>query len=609
MKMKWKGLFQHTLITMNLPRVKTPYNLDAPLAEETQAVPSSVIQSHTLNFNVFIITSSLLLFAIYAYFFFHSLADYWFNPLYTTDDGLQQLFPLYEAVYPGSFAGDIIYTSMAAYLAPLHYWISYGITLLTRDPNLTGHWVMLIQFSLAVSFLFFAVLRLSSLPIALFSIWWFLHTQGLIQRMTLGLPRGWAGMLIPVYFYFVFSKNHWGVIITLFVGTLLNPPATFLIAFAYGLFLFYSLFGGEDRSAIKRDFLRFLLIAPFLFGVAYVTLQRPPEIGTMVDLKTARSMFAFSRSIGRFPFLPFKSPFVEFSTVGMQAFVNGRHHAPAFIEQNILFLVGGTFLFLLAYQVRKKVLLFPSELLTFLIAIISVYFLSRTFAFKLYVPDRHLHYPLNLLMIVGFPLAISRLFQVPARMGFSTLDLRSVALLVFLLAFIFFSGGSGLRGNAYFNIRTDMYGGLYPFIHQNTPQAALIAGHPTHLDGVQLLGLRRGYVTTETAHPFYDRYYAEMLRRLKIVFRAYYSQNAQEFLQALGNEKIDYFVFRNRDFETKSLTRARSDNLLKNWERHLVPHYPPQSYFFRRLSLNPATVYQDSQSTVVDVNKLREETQ
>ena len=77
----------------------------------------------------------------YCFAFYASVSEYWFNPLWTTDDARQQSFLFHEVYHPGVFDGDLIAESMRLYLPPLHYGINYAITVLTANPILTGHWV------------------------------------------------------------------------------------------------------------------------------------------------------------------------------------------------------------------------------------------------------------------------------------------------------------------------------------------------------------------------------------------------------------------------------------------------------------------------------------
>ena len=106
------------------------------------------------------VLSGILLTA-YAIAFVNSLQGRLFNRFWTTDDATQQTFPLYDALYPGRFENDLIAEVMRGCLPPVHYWMSFLTTLATKDPIMTGHWIMLLQVGLSISFLFLAVRKLS----------------------------------------------------------------------------------------------------------------------------------------------------------------------------------------------------------------------------------------------------------------------------------------------------------------------------------------------------------------------------------------------------------------------------------------------------------------
>ena len=61
--------------------------------------------------------------------------------------------------------------------------------------------------------------------------------------------------------------------------------------------------------------------------------------------------------------------------------------------------------------VRKKGRKLFLPLWLFLVSIFCVYFASRALAFKLYVPDRHLQYPMTIFWIVAFCIFIWSAFN------------------------------------------------------------------------------------------------------------------------------------------------------------------------------------------------------
>jgi hypothetical protein len=539
---------------------------------------------------------------LYGVFFVNSVSPYWFNPLYTTDDALQQLFPLYDVIDPEIFRGDIINLSMKGYLAPLHLWISEFITIFTRDPNMTGHVVMLFQVIPTLIFLFLAVRRFSSNTTAFFAVFWYLHTRNLMQRMTLGLPRGWGGLIITAFIYFLASKNHTAILFTILLGILLNPPAAFLVAFCYGLYLLIeaAILFYKNRE-YYRPFFIYLILSPLFVVAALWSVARPAEIGKMVSLEEASKMPAFSRHGGRFTFLPFKAPLEEFNTVGSQAFVNKWHEPNPLLKKNAFFIALTILAFFLLLGRKYDTTIIPKELMIFLFSVFSVYFASRLFAFRLYVPDRHLQFPLNTFWIMAFSIALYNIYRESPK--------RLLLSYTFLATLLFALGGSGLEGTANFNTKTDLHGSLFSWIRSNTPKTAMIAGHPSHLDGVQLFGMRKGYITTETAHPFYDNYYKLVVTRLKNLFSAYYATDAQQFLNILNSEGINFFVFRKADFNDRALKNASYTQPLKRYIQKLVAGKHLEEFFATQIrssanSYHSAIVYEDENCLIVDRDRL-----
>jgi hypothetical protein len=100
---------------------------------------------------------SLLVLLGFTWLLWRNLSPYWFHPDWTTDDALQQVYPFHRVFRPELFSGDLITEVMEGYLAPLHYWISWGLTWLTGDPIMMSHWLTLIQIGLACLFLFLIV--------------------------------------------------------------------------------------------------------------------------------------------------------------------------------------------------------------------------------------------------------------------------------------------------------------------------------------------------------------------------------------------------------------------------------------------------------------------
>lgn len=558
----------------------------------------------------------------YGWMFWERISEFWFNPQWTTDDALQQIYPFHKVFHPQLFSGDLITRMVEGYLPPLHYGISWALTWLTGDPIMMGHWVMLLQIGSALLFLFLAVRRAAGTAPALFAVTWMLHTRHVMQRMTCGLPRGWSPLVFSAYLYFAISGNHWGMLTSLLIGCLLHPPATFVIAIAYGLYLLYRVAMPETRRTHIKPFVRLMIASPLFLVITLWVLHRPPEIGDMVSYQETLTMPEFQRPTGRFPFVPLRPAWDEIKSFAFQAFVTRFYYPGKFWKRNMHDIVLVSMVLVLFWGWRRGRSVIPLGVVTFTAASAIVYFASRLLAFKLYVPDRHLQIPFAYVWITGFTIGVWRLL-LPRGMRLALPELRpfprlspsqtrfSMLGLVLVAALVLKAGGLGLNGAMNFNFSRTKKGHAWEWLQKNSPLESLVAGHPTHLDSVFLFAERQGYVTTETAHPFYRAYNEEMKRRLAISLKAHYARNLEEFVAILEPEKIDYFVFERQQFYPEKLAVANYFPPLDTLTKELTAK-PVTEYAFRQLPQTvdavryPFMPFRDGWSVVVDVKKLKE---
>lgn len=554
-----------------------------------------------------------LVLIVYLALLTNSLGQYLFSRDWSTDDALQQSFMFHDVFHPGRFAGDLITETMTGYLAPLHYWLSYYTTAFVGDVVLAGHWVMMFQLLATCSFIFLAVRDRAALVPALFAVLWFLHTRPIFQRITGGLPRGWAAPVLAAYLYFVLKRDHRGVLATLLVGCLLHPPATFLAGVAYGLFLLSELVGKDidQRKVALKQLKRLALAAPIYAAVTLYVLHRPAEIGGMVSYQEAAALPEFQYPNGRFPFVPLRPIWEEIRFYGYQPFLHRLYNPGKEIRWLAPFFVVGLYLAIAVAGFFRRRKTLPSELVTFLLAIVGVYLASRALAFKLYVPNRHLQIPMGMFLIlsssIGIWLALCRQGVEPRD---TTLRRAWPALLgiVALGGVVWIGTGSGLRGDANFNQFRTKRGGVMEWIRTNTPEDALIAGHPTHIDPVMLFGERRAFATTETAHPFYQGYFKEMSRRITLSFRAHYATSLRDIALLLLPEGVDYFVFERKKFYPEALKKEEYFSPINSLVTSLTSH-PAEQYAYKAIPKelgpdHPYLVYRDDQSVVIDVKAL-----
>jgi hypothetical protein len=604
---------------------------ESPVLVQGQPSPSASSTPSFWRREVTVLSVLTLAFTFwYSTIFYNSISAYWFHPAWTTDDALQQVYPFYEALIPGLFDGDLITDVMRGYLAPAHYWLCYGITKLTGDPIMMSHWVMLIQVALTIGFLFAAVRFSAGTVPALFSVVWLLHTRHVMQRLTGGLPRGWGAPIFAAFLYFAFKGNHAGVLATLLLGCLLNPPATMVVAVTYGMVLVWKwcASSGEERTTYTKRFLSYAAASPFLFLVTLAVVYQPPSIGQMVSFDVASTMPEFSRPYGRFPFIPFNPASEEIRVFGLQAFM-GRFFTPArMVREWMPHIVLGSLALVVLIGLFRKRKAIPSEVLLFGCGSLTVYFLSRILAFRLYVPNRHLQIPLAIFFITAFTIGAWRALHRAGGLVTSgttgsgggldggvrdssfKVAWPSAVALSLLAGLVFLGSNLNLMGAMNFNYSLDKKGRVFQWIKSHTPEQALIAGHPTHIDAMQLFAARRAYVTTETTHPFYTRYYAEMKRRTEIALRAHYSASLEELVRMVEPEGVAYFVFKRTDFRPDVLPKLTFFPPFDVLMKELVSR-PPAEYAYRQLPQEvdverfPFMPFKDRESAVVDIQALR----
>ena len=553
-----------------------------------------------LKFVINLLALALLL--VYGYFYYKSISQFWFHSGWTTDDALQQVYAFHKVFHPEVFKGDLITEVMEGYLAPAHYWLSYFITYLTGDPIMMSHWLMLIQILITFGFLFITLYQFSGFAAACLGSVWLLHARAFMQRMTGGLPRGWAAPVLAMFLYFLLKNDHKKILLVLLLGCLLHPPATLIAGTTYGLYLLLQLL--RKQPGFAKPFLILILLSPVYAFVTLKVIERPKEIGSMVSFAEAEKLPEFQKPNGRFPFTPLNSILSDFENFAMQPF-KSRLYTPNWEPaKTIKYFMWLICLAALAFAYFRKTV--PIALWTNLVCILVIYFASRLFAFKLYVPDRHLQMPMSVFWI---------LFGILAIWGFKKRDsaknyLYSSGLSLVLAVIVVFASGDGLQGSANFNYAYDKRGHVFDYIKNHTSETALFAGHPTHIDALPLFGIRRAYATTETAHPFYQGYFKEILRRLEISMRAHYSRDLHEVVNLLEPEKIDYFVFSRQRFYPAKLKSEDYFEPLRPLTIELCS-YQPDSYAYKQIVSTsdftklPYVVFVDEQSLLIDVKKLK----
>lgn len=561
---------------------------------------------------------------------------------------MQQLFPFHSIYHPEHFHGDLITEAMRGYLAPAHYLLGWLITLFCKDPVMTGHVMMLIQLAGTALFVFLTVSRLAGAAAAFFSVAFLLHTDYLLERMTAGLPRGWAPVIFSALIYLICKGNHPTILLLLLVSILLNPPAAFLAAFCYGVYLCTgfvfawirssrtttsSQVSDQSRGVIanyRRGLAVFITLTPLYIALAVHVTAQPAALGHLITYQEATTLPEFSRPKGRFAFIPFAPISQEITDYFLNTFQHSsdrsrkdedNSHFTGFtlIQQNLLPITLCLFGVIVTVGTVRRQHPIPFQLWCLPVSSLLVYLLARHLAFHLYVPDRHINVSLPIFTIVALSVGSWRAFYgrqlLPRKIAHLlgeklVAELPSALALGLLGLLIYGSSGSGLSGQAKFNVHVGHRSSWLTWVRTHTPPTATIAGFPSHMDPVPLFAIRRAYVTAETWHPFYSEYNREMKRRIEITLQAYFSKSLSEIVKLLRPEGVDYIVFRSRHFSNANQTQAQLYAPFSETIRRLTTLGDPAPYAFEllpdtaNLESAPYLVYRDHQVAIVDLKVL-----
>ncbi|WP_243440117.1 hypothetical protein [Fundidesulfovibrio soli] len=166
-------------------------------------------------------------------------------------------------------------------------------------------------------------------------------------------------------------------------------------------------------------------------------------------------------------------------------------------------------------------------------AFLLFYVAARMVAFTLFLPDRYVQYPLNLLyaLLLGVALAGAWSRWVRPRGRAAT------AALILLAAL---AGGARLHNVALYDYSA--LAGTYAAVEAATPKQAMIAGHPELMDNVMTFSRRNALATFELSHVWSRGLWDQLQPRLEGFFTAYYSQDPADVAAFAKTWKVDFIL-------------------------------------------------------------------
>jgi hypothetical protein len=164
-------------------------------------------------------------------------------------------------------------------------------------------------------------------------------------------------------------------------------------------------------------------------------------------------------------------------------------------------------------------------------AFLAFYIAARLFAFKLFVPDRYVQYPLNLLYAI---LLSACLASAVKRAGLGR------AACVGLIVMAAGLGALRLKNVALYDYSADAP--LYAAVEAATPKNAMLAGHPELMDNVMTFSRRNAHATFELAHPWSRGYWEQLRPRLDAFFETYYATDKARVARFARQTSVDFLL-------------------------------------------------------------------
>ena len=174
---------------------------------------------------------------------------------------------------------------------------------------------------------------------------------------------------------------------------------------------------------------------------------------------------------------------------------------------------------------------------------LAFYAVSRALAFKLFVPDRYVQYPVNLLYAVLLAACATAAL---ARLGRGRLFGAGALAMAALL------GALRLHDVALYDYSPQAP--LYAAVEAATPKDAVLAGHPDTMDNVMTFARRNAHATLELAHPWSRGYWEQYGKRLDALFEAYYAKDREGLERFARESGADFLLVEASRFEPSFLS-------------------------------------------------------
>ncbi len=369
-------------------------------------------------------------------------------------------------------------------------------------------------------------------------------------------------------------------------------PSTFLIcAPAYGATLLWP-------WRLDRRWLRFFAVVALGMIVLGVTAMRvDARIGHPILLSELATLQQRS-IVGTWPLPPAIDVIRQTVRTSLHDDYGDIHrwaHAPWRENGTLLAIVAAALALVALRRWRATLAKVPIVLPAMLAGSLVAFAMAQWFPYRLYIPERMLQYAWPPVLIIGF------LFL--AYLAFHTLTPRWAAALA---AVVVCGLELGLYGNGFIrdvNVhdwkrRDDA---TVQFV-ATLPKDVMVAASFDVSSSIQTFARRQVLFSSIINTPIHYPIAAELERRIKEYYLAYYARDAAPVRAMMATDHVDYLVVDARDFGADAVKRAEYGPWTQ-LARMLVTAGPRDQMLFAHPP-DAAVVYRDGPVTVVDLHKL-----
>lgn len=543
----------------------------------------------------------LLVFIIYCVVWVRGNHDFLFDPLLQNDDAYGVLIALHRYTPEQNLVDDPIANDLFVMLPPAFRYLN-RLLIPTFGLYATANVIQGICYGiiLAAGWLLIRSRR-GGLATGLLLIYLMLHTWMVGNRIGGGLPRAFGLPAITLWISGALTGSERARYAGILLAAAMYPSALLIMLGAEAMIVV----GGRWRQPIgaaRGRWIRFALVMGACAAIMLPYMAQRRELGRVPWLHEIKDDPVIGGS-GRVPLLDFIDPLPEFGKqLTLPFMARGDSPFPWLARQYELMQHTGPLVIiaLLLLLIPWKLAPPVPTLAALLASSTLLYYVGRVLAFRLYEPDRFIHYGVLLCPIL---LATSSIGLI----GYRWSDrwrpvLRNVAVTLFIVGTWWVIGDGVVHRNATF-VAYSHHQALYDLVRA-LPQDTRIALHPRDGQGISYWTGRATTDHHETYGPILFAAWPEHRARSEDTLSALYAIRRQTVREYAAKYDVSHFLLNRArygaDYRAVDLFRP-----LRDHARRLVDRVDQPGEFVLGDIPDTAIVFAQDDLILVDVARLR----